>query len=316
MAALAVFVQIDRMRNRPADIRAKAYVQTPTGVKIEAEEMSLTNVSKDASGTFITFDSKDTTSPVTISGFTCPSVGVTPSGKAIMDVDLNNAGNYHLWLSMMGKGKANSIWVMLDGHYCVQAGGANMQTGQWQWVDFQNGDPSQKIPAPLIGTGHHTIALIADTSQTGIAVDRILMATDASCVPTGNGDACIGVVSVPTDTPTPTPTSVSNNATNVSSTSKPVITTDSLPDGTVGVAYDGTVVATSDIPSGTLGMTALRLPPGLSLPSCSQTSGFSGSTLTCPIVGTPEESGVYNPAFSVIDSSGTKVQKTIKIKVL
>jgi hypothetical protein len=58
MAALAVFIQLDRMvnKNGTRDMRAKAYQQTATGVRIEGEEMSLSGaVSKSSSGTYIQF---------------------------------------------------------------------------------------------------------------------------------------------------------------------------------------------------------------------------------------------------------------------
>ena len=44
MVAIAVFIQVDRLQNKSEDIRAKAYRQTATGVKVEAEEMTLSGV--------------------------------------------------------------------------------------------------------------------------------------------------------------------------------------------------------------------------------------------------------------------------------
>lgn len=57
MTAIAVFVQVDRMNSKKSkDLRAKAYQQTATGVRIEGEEMTLSGaVYKDTGGTFIRF---------------------------------------------------------------------------------------------------------------------------------------------------------------------------------------------------------------------------------------------------------------------
>lgn len=57
MAAIGIFVQLDRMKpDSSRDIRAKAFQQTATGIRIEAEEMTLNgSASKDPTGTFIRF---------------------------------------------------------------------------------------------------------------------------------------------------------------------------------------------------------------------------------------------------------------------
>jgi hypothetical protein len=56
MAAIAVFVQYQQMTVKSTDVRAKAYQQTATGLRIEAEEMTLSGgATKDPTGTFIQF---------------------------------------------------------------------------------------------------------------------------------------------------------------------------------------------------------------------------------------------------------------------
>jgi hypothetical protein len=55
MIVIAVLVQLDRMQ-KTRDIRAKAYIQTATGVRIEGEEMTLSgSVTKNAAGAYIQF---------------------------------------------------------------------------------------------------------------------------------------------------------------------------------------------------------------------------------------------------------------------
>ena len=56
MVAIAILVQFDRMQKKTSDIRAKAYEQTSTGLRIEAEEMTLSGgATKDTTGMFIQF---------------------------------------------------------------------------------------------------------------------------------------------------------------------------------------------------------------------------------------------------------------------
>lgn len=56
MAAIAVFVQYQQMTTKTTDVRAKAYQQTATGIRIEAEEMSVSEGAvTDSTGTFIQF---------------------------------------------------------------------------------------------------------------------------------------------------------------------------------------------------------------------------------------------------------------------
>jgi hypothetical protein len=327
MTAIAVFVQIDRLENKSADIRAKAYLQTATGVRIEAEEMTLSGVSKDPTGTFIQFTASATvpdasSSPTLAPAFACPPSGSQAGGTAVIDVDLNQHANYKIWIEMMGKGdNANSVWLQLDNLYCVKVGDlAGMPSGTWEWVDYQGGSTSEKIPTPLIGTGHHTVKLIGNASEPGVSIDRMLMMIDTSCIPTGNGDACIGIVTTPTPTPvppTPTGTPIPTNTppSKKNSVDAPKIITTSLPKAKQNISYSTAVIATDSTVSDILGMTATNLPAGLAIPPCAQTTSPSGTTLTCPIVGIPRAKGTYFPVFNVIDAIGHKTSEKIKLQV-
>jgi hypothetical protein len=319
MSAIAVFVQVDRMKNKSADLRAKAYRQTEKGVRIEAEEMALFGVSTDPTGTSIQFL---TSPPAPTPTLTCPPQELTAGGTATIDVDLNISANYRMWVQMMGKGdSANSVWLQLDNLYCVKVGDlTGMPSDTWEWVDYQSGYPGSKIPAPIIGTGHHIVRLIGNGSEPGVAVDRILMMRDTSCVPEGTGDACIGVVSTPTPTPTPAhpPTPTPTPAVTTSKKNPveiPIITTTALPKAKQNVPYSAEVAATDKTIDDTLGLTAANLPAGLALTTCSQTDGLGGTTLTCLIAGTPMGKGINFPAFTVTDTVGNNTTKRMKLQV-
>jgi hypothetical protein len=332
MVAIAVFIQVDRLQNKSEEIRAKAYRQTPTGVRVEAEEMTLSGVVLDSTGTFIQFTGAETgtetpSPPNPTPVFACPLSGLPAAGIATIDVDLNQHGNYKMWIQMKGGGdNTNSVWLQLDKLYCVKVGDlAGMPADTWEWVDYQNGNTAEKIPTPLIGTGHHIIKLIGNASEPGVAVDRILMMIDISCVPTGNGDACIDVVNTPTPTavpptstptpiptpvpPTPTPTPIPIN------TDPPIILTTSLPKAKRNISYTADVIATDATISDILGMSAVNLPTGLAIPPCSQTTGLGGTRLTCRIAGIPTKKGAYFPVFTAIDAIGHKTSKKIKLQV-
>lgn len=56
MVAIGLFIQYDRMTKGSREIRTKAFTQTATGIRIEAEEMTLSGaVTKDPTNTFIQF---------------------------------------------------------------------------------------------------------------------------------------------------------------------------------------------------------------------------------------------------------------------
>lgn len=317
MTALAVFIQVDRMKNKSADLRARAYKQTPTGVRVEAEEMTLSGVVVDSGGTFIQFADSSTTP----SSAMCPPSGEPVGGTAMIDVDLNIAANYKMWIQMRGKGdNANTVWLQLDNQYCAKVGDmAGMSSDTWEWIDYQNGDSGNRIPTPIIGTGHHIVKLIGNGSEPGVAIDRFIMMIDASCIPSGNGDACIGVVSTPTPTPIPTPTLTPTPT--ITTTSKrnpveaPVITTSSLPKAIRNSPYAADIVATDVTIADTLSLAVVKLPAGLTISACSQIHSLGGTTLTCGITGTPTAKGITVSEFTVTDALGNKSTKRIKLQV-
>ena len=327
MAAIAVFVQIDRMQRKSADIRTKAYQQTRTGVRVEAEEMALSgSVVKDPTGTSVQFVSPPAGEIVPVSSDTCPPSGTPVGGTTMIDVDLNLGANYHFWVQMSGKGDgANTIWLQLDNLFCAKVGDlAGMPKDSWIWVDYQNGDVNSKIPFPIIGTGHHIVKLIGNGSEPGVSVDRILMVVDATCVPTGNGDACVGLQSTPTPTPIPTPNPTITLAPTTAQavpgkknavTDGPTILTTQFPDGFVGTAYSATIEVSDPTPSDTLSLSSSGLPDGISLSGCQIVAGFGGTMMTCTLSGTPTIRGNFRPKFTVVDKSGASASKTINLRI-
>ena len=147
----------------------------------------------------------------------------TNTGRVTMSASVSEAGVYRVWSRMKaGSSTANSFYLQVDSQCPVLVGDStSISTSTWTWVDYQNGSSSNKIDVNLT-SGNHTVILIGN--ETNVAVDKVLMTKQFSCVPTGFGDNCTATAA--TSTPTPitsagdtTPPVISNiTATNVTST--------------------------------------------------------------------------------------------------
>jgi hypothetical protein len=226
---------------------------------------------------------------------------------------------------MMGKGNAaNALWMRLDNHYCSLIGDlVGMPSGIWEWVDYENGNTADKIPSPLLTAGIHTVTLYGDLREPGVKVSNLLFTRDMTCVPTSNGDSCVGIVSTPTPTLVPTiintpllsPTvRLTPTSTNLRD-AMPTITTTNLPRGRTNVYYKTTI----DVKDATLGdsirITAKLLPAGLLVKSCTIASGFAGTTASCELSGTPTARGIFYSKFTAIDGSNHRTTKLLKIQI-
>ena len=126
---------------------------------------------------------------------------------------------------MRGQGNAaNSLFARLDNTYCVKVGDLDgMPTNSWTWVDYRNGNPSDSIPVAILAAGTHTLTLYGNAAEPGVSVDRVLLTKDTTCVPTGNGNSCIGIVSTPTAVPTVTGTTLTPTPSVSADTTPPAI---------------------------------------------------------------------------------------------
>lgn len=261
----------------------------------------------------------------------CPQSWVPVTGTATFTVNLPQPGNYKVWVSVMGQGpSANSVYLQFDDLYCADVGdSSDMPVGSFVWVDYTGGNVGEKIPSPIIAAGAHTIKLMGNGNEPGVAVDRIILTLDTSCSPTGNGDACIGIVSTPTPTPIPTPTLTPTPTPKSGRKSTPTptlaaasqltssltIQTTSLPQATAGQSYTAPVDATSSVVGDTLTISATGLPAGLAIGSCNNNGSFGGTTVSCTISGTPSAKGNYLPVFTVTNTTGQSASKSLRLQV-
>jgi hypothetical protein len=139
------------------------------------------------------------------------------TGTAQTLINIDSAETYYVWSRMESLGdSANSYWLQIDNNCGVNVGDQNgMPTGIWTWVNYQDGNPSDKTSTYLT-QGVHTIKLIGRENNTKL--DKVLLTDDSSCTPTGFGDNCPAVnnptpTSILTPTASPTPGSRNPSAT-------------------------------------------------------------------------------------------------------
>lgn len=135
----------------------------------------------------------------------------TSRGTVTNTISVPTTGSYRVWSRLLTPDNVNNTYILeIDGTTCgiVVGGGSTIPANTWKWVDFQGASISNKINVTLTA-GSHTLTLIG--REDNVAVDRIVLTADTSCVPTGTGDNCAN----PPDTTPPTVslTAPSNGAT-------------------------------------------------------------------------------------------------------
>lgn len=169
-------------------------------------------------------------------------------------------------------------------------GGAGMTT--FQWTDYFN-----------IGCGETaSLYCFEQVNQTPTLTPTPTEAPTATPTPT--------MTPVPTEIPTATPTPTVLNYT-------PTLNLATLPDGRVGVRYSLVVYGYDKNIGDILSMTAVGLPKGLRLGSCSQKLTVMGNreALKCWILGTPVKAGLFQVTFTVSDNSGASLIKKVPLKI-
>jgi chitodextrinase len=89
----------------------------------------------------------------------------------------------------------NTYALEIDGQTCFVIGGT-IPTNSWTWVDYQNGAVNSKVQLAL-SQGTHSLKFVG--MQPNVKLDRVVFASDLTCVPVGIGDNC----NTPTDSTPP-----------------------------------------------------------------------------------------------------------------
>jgi hypothetical protein len=155
-----------------------------------------------------------------------------PSGKGTVTMTINapSSSTYRVWARELAPStNANGFYLQIaDANACqVTMGDKVIPVNTWTWVDYQNGNTASKVNVTLTA-GNHTVVL-AGLDDT-VEVDKILLLSDASCTPTGDGSNCTAAAATPTGggggsgtpAPTPTPVPISSGGTQPVTVSKTI----------------------------------------------------------------------------------------------
>lgn len=190
---------------------SSAFLEQGGQVVIEAENY-YQNVSRNSKSWTLS------TTPTGYAGtgamFSGPDTGVqlatgytTTSPELRYQVEFATTGTYYVWLRAFAKDTSdNSVHVGLDGQAVTTAD--HISTGaynSWAWVQSTMDGPVATIKVTTAGL--HTVNIWM--REDGLRVDRLLLTTSSTTVPTGSGPAesprSGGTTTTPTPTPTPTP---------------------------------------------------------------------------------------------------------------
>ncbi len=111
-------------------------------------------------------------------------------GVATTSVSVSEAGTYRVWSRVQVPDTSNnSYYLEIGDTLCgVVVGDSGIAANQWTWVDYRDGNSSNKISVNL-SAGSHTIRMVG--REDGVKLDRIILTKDTACVPTGTGDNCL-----------------------------------------------------------------------------------------------------------------------------
>jgi hypothetical protein len=83
---------------------------------------------------------------------------------------------------------SSSIYLQIDNTSCnLSLGGATIPANTLTWINYQNGSTTNHLTVNLTG-GQHQFILAG--ASAGISIDKILLLTNVSCTPTGDGSNC------------------------------------------------------------------------------------------------------------------------------
>jgi hypothetical protein len=177
----------------------------------------------------------------------CTSLPAT-YGSATQTVSVPSDGTYRVWSRIMAPNTTNnSYYLEADGTTCgVVVGDSAITANTWTWVDYQGGTSTNKINLTLTA-GTHSIRMLG--KEQDVELDRVILTTDTTCVPTGTGDNCGGIVD--TTAPTVSVTSPSAGATVSGSSVALSANASDAGSGVAGVQFkvDGTNVGAEDTTS-------------------------------------------------------------------
>jgi hypothetical protein len=127
-------------------------------------------------------------------------------GSVNKNLSASTAGTYRIWSRIQVPDTTNnSYYLQVDGSCAINVGdSSSIPANTWTWVNYQDGN-SANLSSVDLTQGTHQVLL--SVREKGVKVDRVVLAADTTCVPTGNGDNCANPDSTPPAVNVTAPTS-------------------------------------------------------------------------------------------------------------
>jgi hypothetical protein len=111
-------------------------------------------------------------------------------GTTSLTLNVQTAGTYKVWVRELAPAAdSGGFYLQIpDAGVCqVTMGNSSIDANAWTWVNYQNGETGSSVSANL-PAGNHAVTLSG--LKSGVEVDRLLLLSDAACIPTGDGSNC------------------------------------------------------------------------------------------------------------------------------
>jgi len=150
-------------------------------------QKSITKISLGLTAVVVAFSAWLLVSPMRVQAAACAAPS-SDLGTATLTVSVPASGSYRVWSRVMAPDTTNNSYSLeVDGTNCYVVADNQLAANTWSWVDYQSGSTGSKINVNL-SAGTHTLKLIG--REANVAVDRVILASDTACVPSGTGSNC------------------------------------------------------------------------------------------------------------------------------
>jgi hypothetical protein len=111
------------------------------------------------------------------------------AGSVSKTLNVPSTGTYRIWSRIqVPDSTSNSYYLQVDGGCAINVGDSTaIPANAWTWVNYQDGS-SATLSSIDLTAGNHDFLL--SVRENNVMIDRIILATDTACVPSGLGDNC------------------------------------------------------------------------------------------------------------------------------
>ncbi len=117
-------------------------------------------------------------------------------GSVMTTVSVPSTQSYTIWSrNKSPTTSSNGYYLQIDTNCGIAVGDAAIPVNTWTWVNYQGGSTSNIMTVNL-SAGTHTFRFYG--LDASLIVDRVLLTAGSGCTPTGIGDNCVNVTTIPT----------------------------------------------------------------------------------------------------------------------